>query len=448
MDALNAVFVYVRRDDRPLQVRQRASLGEQPETAVVLGEAPDGLPLVLEVRRRRHVASALLGALGLAHREELPYEVRTALSALEAAVDAEARTAGLDQLGQTAVYESAATIGALLGRTMLARILGAHSPLILPEDRHTPSAAPEMVANTAAVALAADPITLMKSIAADRHLLVPLTSGPVMVVERIAGDDELRAEALQPLRYEDLRGLDGAMYVQSAHGAPATLGGDGYARAVREAERIGWTVDADDVGLALAQIGRDLEALHGEGRVHADVKPANTVITSAGAAAIDPLGVAAGEIAPGATPGWAAPEQVLARPVTPATDVYALGLMAAQLLGAAIYGQETSYVIPTGRDDRRRVRLIGAPEVFIDPTFIEIPDPLRRAWSDFIADCVAFDPERRPATGAAFADRLESLLASSRLPRRFFFEGGPGQLRRDVEVLGAFQPAWVVTDTR
>lgn len=448
MEPFNAVFVYVRRDDRPLQVRQRPALAEHPETAVVLGEAPDGLPLVLEVRRRRSVERAVLGALGCSSADELPDEVAGALAALEAAVDAEARVGGLDLLGQTQVYGSAATMGSLFGRTMLARILGAHSPLVLPEDHLAPSGAPEMVANTAAVTLAADPITLMKSIAAERHLLVPLSSGPILVIERLGDDDELRPEALQPLRYEDLRGLDSAMYVRSREAPPAPLGGDGYARAVREAERIAWSVGGDDIGLVLAQIGRDLHSLHAEGRVHADVKPANTVITAEGAAAIDPLGVAAGEISPGATPGWAAPEQVLARPVAPATDVYALGLMTAQLLGAAIYGQERSYLIPTGRDQRRRVRLLADPEVFLDPGAGDLPDDLRRAWSSFIADCVAFEPERRPASGAAFADRLESLLASSRLSRRFYFEGGPGQLRRDVEILGAFQPAWVVTDER
>ena len=55
--------------------------------AVVLGVAPDGLPLVLSVERRQSVAQAVLSSLGVA-RQGLPPRVARALDELEEAVGA------------------------------------------------------------------------------------------------------------------------------------------------------------------------------------------------------------------------------------------------------------------------------------------------------------------------------------------------------------------------
>ena len=42
---------------------------------------------------------------------------------------------------------------------------------------------------------------------------------------------------------------------------------------------------------------------------------------------IDDFGLQTGAIAPGWTPDWSPPEQVLGNPVTPAADIYPLGIM-------------------------------------------------------------------------------------------------------------------------
>jgi serine/threonine protein kinase len=179
------------------------------------------------------------------------------------------------------------------------------------------------------------------------------------------------------------------------------------------------------------------------------VKPANTVVTGAGAVAIDPIGVTIGQVSPGATPGWAAPEQILARAVVPSTDVYPLGLMVARLLGAAIYGEERSFLVPIGKGECRRVRLLADQDVFIDPeTTGDMPMAIREGWQDFVRECVAFDPDDRPDSAARFCERLAELLEDTPLDWRLPLPGGPGTLRRDVDVLGALQPSWVVSDFR
>jgi hypothetical protein len=445
------ILFAVHYDDRPLLVRGRDSLGEHPETAVVLGLAPDGLPLVLRVGRRASVEGAVLAALGYVPRDRLSPAVARALAGLEEAVQAEARRVGVERCEAGELYRSRQTIGQLFGPTLLARMLGAHSPLTLAEDRHLDGGAPEQVANTAAVALSPGPITVMKELDTSRYLAVPLRPGVPLVAEIARGDEAIAAEGLAPLRFEDLRGLDGARFVfeeGSREGEGELADADGYLRAVRRAERLGWRVGRQAIGRALVDLARGLQAFHDERRAHCDVKPANTLITSDRVVAIDPLGVRFGQVSPGATPGWAAPEQILARPVSAQTDVFALGLLAARLVGAAIHGEEKSFVIPTGGEGRRRVRLLGEPEVFLDRGATPLDGELCRGWQDLIRRAVAFDPERRPASAAAFALELEALLARGPLPGEVALAGGPGQLSRSVEVLGALQPSWVVSDLR
>ena len=451
VNVYSGAFFAVHYDDRPLLVRSRESLTEHPETAVVIGEAPDGLPLVLRVSRRASVEGAVLAALGYVPREQLAAPVEHALEGLESAVRVEARRIGIEQLDIGGVYRSKDTVGALFGDTLLARMLGAHSPLILAEDRHLPSSEPENVANTAAIALSPRPITVMKELDTNRYLAVPVRSGPAFVAELVSEDDPVVPEALQPLLFEDLRALASARYISSTAGGEIAGPLDDqpqYRSVVRREDRIGWLVSRHDVGCAIVDLARNLQAFHDEDRVHCDVKPGNTLITSHGVVAIDPLGVRVGEVSPGATPGWAAPELILARPVSAQSDVYALGLMAASLIGAAIYGEERSFIIPTGKSGRRRARILGAPDVFIDRGERELGEEAGRAWTELIRRAVAFVPEQRQASAAAFALELEALLARHNLEGEIAVAGGPGVLSRSVEVLGVLQPSWVVNDRR
>ncbi|MCA9679488.1 MAG: hypothetical protein H6709_18660 [Kofleriaceae bacterium] len=447
------VLVTVVEADLPLRVRRREDLGVEPQVAVVLGDAPDGLPLVLRVERRASVEAAVRTALG--HPASMDGEIARALDALEAAVASSARSAGVFELRDEArgmrLYRTHATVGALLGESMLARILGAQSPLILPEDRFAPSSRPERVTNTAvlaAVSRASAPVTLMKGLATKRHVGVPLRPGPAFLVEE---GDKVEPETLEPLRFEDLRPVPSARFhARGRREQDGALGDvDAYRRAVMENPSVGWSVAAGDVGTMIVQLARSLAPVHDEGRVHADVKPANTVITANGAVAIDPIGVTVGQVSPGATPGWAAPEQILARAVVPSTDVYPLGLMVARLLGAAIYGEERSFLVPIGKGECRRVRMLADQDVFVDP---ESTGPMSRAvreeWQDFVRQCVEFDPDDRPQDVGGFASRLEELLGAEPLQWRLPLPGGPGTLRRDVDVLGAMQPSWVVSDFR
>jgi hypothetical protein len=429
-------------DAEPLRVRKREELEQLADAAVLLGEAPDGLPLVLDVERAAHLTEAILDQLGQPSR--LPPTVAAAMANLDGVLAQAARAAGVLDVRGTLIYRTAATVGELLGDTLLVRALGGASPLAGDEPASDPAVARGQTAVLTAAAAA--PVTLMKTpTAGQRHVAVPLRAGPGVLVE--AGDT-VEPETIAPLRLEDLRRIPSARFVArgrfEADGALADA--ESYLAAARAGATLGWTVTAGDLGRIIAQLARSVGALHEEGRVHADVKPANAVITAGGVFAIDPIGVVAGQASPGATPGWAAPEQLLSRPVLPATDVYPLGLMVARLFGAVVSGEERTFVVALGKE-RRRVRLLSDHDVHIDPS-LALPPPIRTAWEALIRQAVEFDPDDRTGSTHELADRIDELLDAAPLDDVRPIRPGPGRLEREVEISAAVQPAWLVTDRR
>lgn len=437
-------LVAIAEEGAPLHVGPRQDLAARADAAVMIGDAPDGLPLVLEVERARRVGDAVRAVLGSAPDRQ----VAEALEALECAIAAAARRAGLFDLGGTPVYRTGAPVGALFGETMLARILGGTSPL-LSETEPTFAGVVAASAPLPPRDLRPSPVTRMRiGVAAQRHVAVPLANGPVLLVE---DGEAIEPETIEPLRLEDLRPLPTARFVGrgGVGGAGPLADSDAYRAALAGSAQVGWAVGASDIAHLIAEIARSLTSLHEEGRVHGDLKPANALVTGQGAVAIDPIGVAIGDVAPGITPGWAAPEQLLARALVPTTDVYPLGLMLARLFGAVVCGEERSFVVPAGPGQGRRVRLLADHDVYLDPARAgELPLPVAAAWQDFIRQCVEFDPDDRPPSAQHFADRIDELLEAAPLTYELPCPAGPGILRRDVHVAGDPAPGWVVRDAR
>jgi serine/threonine protein kinase len=84
----------------------------------------------------------------------------------------------------------------------------------------------------------------------------------------------------------------------------------------------------------IAGVAEALESIHAAGVIHRDLKPSNVILTADGpkvidfgiARAVDLTSITGTGAMPG-TPAYMAPEQILGQPVTPAADVFALGVL-------------------------------------------------------------------------------------------------------------------------
>ncbi len=452
------IFFAVNCSSTMVSVLHPRCLRRAPDAVVPLGEAPDGLPMAMQIRRKVSVADHVLRCVGVSKESALQPPIRSALGALELALREQAVEQGLGDrsagVGSARIYRTQKSVSALLGSTMMVRLLKAQSPLSLtqseagPRNRYRGSsydyeasscAMPERVAATCAAPHTPNFEEVLESMDKAPRMLLPLNGDLPMVAK-----EGWRGRAA---RFESLQGFPSARFKTAADSALKPLDRDVYERAVSLSHQISWSVSRADVGESIVALARDVGRLHAQNKVHCDLKPANVLVTSQGPIAFDGLNVDRGGIAPGATPGWAAPEQILARPVTFATDVFALGLFAARLFGAAIYGEERSFLIPTGGASRKRIRLLAEPSVFIDPR-ADVRAIHRQARERFIAKCLAFEPEDRPQDTRIFADTLAGLLCEQPPVGRLSLAGGPGTLNRNVEHAGRRGPAWVVSDDR
>jgi len=157
-----------------------------------------------------------------------------------------------------------------------------------------------------------------------------------------------------------------------------------------------------------AQLADALGHVHAAGIVHRDLKPANVLLAEDGRAQLTDFGLARSMSAvmrhttSGATvgtPAYLAPEQVRGTEVTPAADVYALGLV----LIEALTGDCPYQGLPV---EAALARLTTPPA---------IPDALPRPWHLLLREMTALDPADRPSTARA-ADALRRLASAPDSP--------------------------------
>ncbi|MFE2725184.1 serine/threonine-protein kinase [Kitasatospora sp. NPDC059327] len=139
--------------------------------------------------------------------------------------------------------------------------------------------------------------------------------------------------------------------------------------------------------LLIGGIAEALQAIHSVEVVHRDLKPANVLVAGDGPRVID-FGIARAADATALTgtgyrigsPAFMSPEQAQGRPVTPATDVFALGALAAYVAGGtAPFGD--------GPDTAVLYRVVHEPA-----DLDAVPVDLR----ELITRCLAKSPEDRP----------------------------------------------------
>jgi len=175
---------------------------------------------------------------------------------------------------------------------------------------------------------------------------------------------------------------------------------EGYMEKHREIERM---------TPILLQILSGLEYAHREGVIHRDLKPSNILITDTEEVRITDFGIARppdsdltqeGQLL--GSPNYMAPEQIRGEPLSPATDLYALGVILYRWL--------------TGRKPFEGETLAELFEKILHAP----PPPLRNYRSDlspgferFLMKALAKDPSDRFESARSFRENWERLVAES-----------------------------------
>ncbi len=162
----------------------------------------------------------------------------------------------------------------------------------------------------------------------------------------------------------------------------------------------GRRLDAERARELVEQAASALAEAHAAGVVHRDVKPGNLMITADGIVKITDFGIAraadgiplteTGQIL--GTPTYISPEQAQGEPATPASDVYALGVVLFECLaGHRPFVADTPVAIALAH-----VR---------DPV-PDLPDDVPEALAAIVRRALAKQPEERYPDAAAFANAL------------------------------------------
>lgn len=114
---------------------------------------------------------------------------------------------------------------------------------------------------------------------------------------------------------------------------------------ITDAVRSGRLLPPDEVVAIARQLAAALDAAHAAGVIHRDVKPANAMWNAVGSLVLTDFGIARNTLTPGnqtqvgmvvGTPGYLSPEQAQGLPVTPASDIYSLGVVVFEMLAGRL----------------------------------------------------------------------------------------------------------------
>ena len=185
----------------------------------------------------------------------------------------------------------------------------------------------------------------------------------------------------------------------------------------------------------LGQTAAGLGVAHRAGVVHRDVKPANLIMRPDRVVKITDFGISrAADHVPLTGTGmvigtaqYLSPEQAMGRQVTPASDVYALGVVGYEALaGRRPFEGESSVSVALAHVNQHPA-----------PLPADVPGPIR----DLIVRSMSKDPRQRFTDGAAFAGAIHAVARGRPQPTRGGAVGLAGPGMGSTRVLGPGGPA-------
>ncbi|WP_410818046.1 serine/threonine-protein kinase [Micromonospora sp. 050-3] len=194
------------------------------------------------------------------------------------------------------------------------------------------------------------------------------------------------------------------------------VAGEPLAKRIEAAGRL----DVAETMSIVAQAAAALNAAHRGGIVHRDVKPSNLLVQEDGTVVLVDFGVARSTditsiTSTNAVPGTAlymAPEQAAGRPVSGATDIYALGAV--------------TYCCLTGSPPFTGDNPLQVAVRHLDDEPPELPHDIPEAVRALVSRALAKDPLERFTSGAAMAEAARTAVTGGEPPTAM---AGPVALR-------------------
>ena len=294
-----------------------------------------------------------------------------------------------------------------------------------------------------------------KKVEASRYLAISLECGDAVVITRNESDGDTTLFEPRRLIAEDMTALD-ARYKNGNSTGPGNTSRRGAVNDTQSYQKdlldsatstaLAFTLEIGRAEIASLMTGllEQIDDLHRAGLVHCDLKPQNLLVLQDKLIPIDSLDVPIGTTSIGLTPTYCAPEQILLKPVSPATDVYNFGLLCVHLLNGWLFGRTSRYTIPVGTGSVESVEVLVEPDVYLDHENPPVTESGLREWREFLCKCLAFNPSERQQGVPALKSDFTRLIGRFPPVGTRGFSPDFGHLARVDMGNSRMAPCWIV----
>lgn len=231
-------------------------------------------------------------------------------------------------------------------------------------------------------------------------------------VERFRREAQVLARLQHPhiVRYYDVVEIDGMVFILMDYIDGTTLHSHLY--------HLNRPLSVRETLQFLKPISTALTFAHGENIIHRDIKPGNILLSKIGQVYVTDFGIAhllddAGTLTQGmsvGTPLYMAPEQIMGKTITLATDIYAMGVLLYRMLtGEVPFSGKSPQAQGATAADRVAYEHVNLPPT--RPSQIN-PSVVTPAVEEVILTCLRKDPLTRYPSAVAVHDALAETVGA------------------------------------
>src|SRR6267378_993037 len=163
-------------------------------------------------------------------------------------------------------------------------------------------------------------------------------------------------------------------------------------------------LDPAEAANIMAQVCRALEAAHGEGVIHRDLKPQNIMLDKMGRVYVMDFGIARSITASGmtqtgaliGTPDYMSPEQAKGLPLDARSDLFTVGIIFYEILSGRIPFESDTTMGKLWKRTSEPARPLG-----------ELDQTIPQALCDIVRKCLEIDPQKRFASATELLQQIE-----------------------------------------